>query len=69
MVDYWEKIAPYYDIGHEEEDIMDEIKFLENAFTPASSAWDRLRLPVNTMPLIFFEPITVPAPVLPAERQ
>ena len=32
MVDYWEKIAPYYDIGHEEEDIMDEIKFLENAF-------------------------------------
>ena len=32
MVDYWEKIAPYYDIGHEEEDIMDEINFLENAF-------------------------------------
>jgi 2-polyprenyl-3-methyl-5-hydroxy-6-metoxy-1,4-benzoquinol methylase len=32
VVDYWEKIAPYYDLGQNEEDIMVEIKFLENAF-------------------------------------
>jgi len=36
MVEYWEKIAPYYDIGEEEEEAkkqrMDELSFLEDKF-------------------------------------
>jgi len=32
VVDYWEKIAPYYDIGQEEEEIMVEIDFLQHVF-------------------------------------
>jgi hypothetical protein len=37
MVEYWEKIAPYYDIGDEEEETkkqrMFEINFLQYVFT------------------------------------
>ena len=42
-------------------------KVLENSLTAFSSACERLRLPINRIPLIFFEPRTVPAPIRPAD--